>query len=138
MAKFITAAEAAKLIKDGDSIAVAGMGLSGFPEEVICAIRDSFKETGHPCNLELHQGSAMGDWGVGNAFDGWDLTPRETPLDVKARPAPAWSASGTAPTSAAPSRCAIRPPTTSWRAGACPRASPSPSGARSAPDAPAC
>ena len=83
MAKFITAAEAAKLIKDGDSIAVAGMGLSGFPEEVICAIRDSFKETGHPCNLELHQGSAMGDWGVGNAFEGWDLTPRETPLDVK-------------------------------------------------------
>ena len=82
MAKFITAAEAAKLIKDGDSIAVAGMGLSGFPEEVICAIRDSFKETGHPCNLELHQGSAMGDWGVGNSFDGWDLTPRETPLDV--------------------------------------------------------
>ena len=56
MAKFITAAEAAKLIKDGDSIGVAGMGLSGFPEEVICAIRDSFKETGHPCNLELHQG----------------------------------------------------------------------------------
>ena len=82
MAKFITAAEAAKLIKDGDSIGVAGMGLSGFPEEVICAIRDEFKATGHPRDLELHQGSAMGDWGVGNAFDGWDLTKRETPLDV--------------------------------------------------------
>ena len=54
MAKFITAAEAAKLIKDGDSIGVAGMGLSGFPEEVICAIRDEFKATGHPRGLELH------------------------------------------------------------------------------------
>ena len=83
MAKFITAAEAAQLIPDGASVGVAGMGLSGFPEEVVCAIRDRFKETGHPCNLELHQGSAMGDWGVGNAFDGWDLTPREQPLDSK-------------------------------------------------------
>ena len=83
MAKFITAAEAAELIPDGATIGVAGMGLSGFPEEVVCAIRDRFKATGHPCNLELHQGSAMGDWGVGNEFDGWDLTKRETPLDVK-------------------------------------------------------
>ena len=83
MAKFITAAEAAKLIKDGASIGVAGMGLSGFPEEVVCAIRDNFKATGHPRDLELHQGSAMGDWGVGNSFDGWDLNPRETPLDPK-------------------------------------------------------
>ena len=83
MAKFITAAEAAKLIPDGATVGVAGMGLSGFPEEVICAIRDNYKETGHPCNLELHQGSAMGDWGVGNAFEGWDLNPREQPLDSK-------------------------------------------------------
>jgi propionate CoA-transferase len=72
MAKFITAAEAAKLIKDGDSIGVAGMGLSGFPEEVICAIRDNFRETGHPRGLKLHQGSAMGDHGYGNDFVGWD------------------------------------------------------------------
>ena len=82
MAKFITAAEAAKLIPDGATIGVAGMGLSGFPEEVVCAIRDRFKETGHPCALEVHQGSAMGDWGVGNSFDGWDYNPRETPLDA--------------------------------------------------------
>ena len=83
MAKFITAAEAAKLIPDGASIGVAGMGLSGFPEEVVCAIRDSFKETGHPCSLELHQGSAMGDWGEGNSFIGWDKTRRDEPLQVK-------------------------------------------------------
>jgi len=62
MAKFITAREAAALIPDGATIGVAGMGLSGWAEEVGCAIRDSFKETGHPCNLNLKQGSAMGDW----------------------------------------------------------------------------
>ena len=82
MAKFVTAAEAAEVIKDGASIGVAGMGLSGFPEEVICAIRDRYKATGHPKALELHQGSAMGDWGVGNSYEGWDYTKRETPLSV--------------------------------------------------------
>lgn len=77
MAKFITAQEAAKLIPDSATVGLAGMGLSGWPEEVACAIRDSFKETGHPCDLNLKQGSAMGDWGYGNGFVGWDRTPRE-------------------------------------------------------------
>ncbi|MBR2989899.1 MAG: acyl CoA:acetate/3-ketoacid CoA transferase [Solobacterium sp.] len=72
MAKFISAREAAELIPDGAVIGVGGMGLSGFPEEVACAIRDRYKETGHPKNLELHQGSAMGDHGYGNQFVGWD------------------------------------------------------------------
>ena len=63
MAKFITATEAAKLIPDGATIGIAGMGLSGWAEEVACAIRDLFKETGHPCGINLKQGSAMGDWG---------------------------------------------------------------------------
>ena len=62
MAKFITAREAAQLIPDGAIVGVAGMGLSGWLEEIACAIRDNFKETGHPCNLNLKQGSAMGDW----------------------------------------------------------------------------
>ena len=62
MAKFITAQEAAKLIPDGAKVGVGGMGLSGWPEEIGCAIRDSFKETGHPCNIDLKQGCAMGDW----------------------------------------------------------------------------
>ena len=60
MAKFITAKEAAKLIPDDATIAVAGLGLSGWAEELGCAIRDNFKQTGHPCNLHLKQGSAMG------------------------------------------------------------------------------
>ena len=62
MAKIITAKEAAALIPDGATLACGGMGLSGWAEEVACAIRDSFIETGHPCNLNIKQGGAMGDW----------------------------------------------------------------------------
>ena len=63
MVKFISAREAAQAIPDGATVGIAGMGLSGWAEEVVgCAIRDSFRETGHPCNLNLKQGSAMGDW----------------------------------------------------------------------------
>ncbi len=62
MAKFITAAEAALLIPDHATVGVAGMGLSGWPEEVAVAIADSYKNTGHPCDLTMKQGSAMGDW----------------------------------------------------------------------------
>ena len=77
MAKFITAQEAAKLIPDGATVGLAGMGLSGWAEEVACAMRDSFRETGHPCALNLKQGSALGDWGYGNAFVGWNRSKRE-------------------------------------------------------------
>lgn len=62
MAKFITAREAAILIPDDATVGVAGMGLSGWPEEVAVAIADCYKETGHPRNLTIKQGSAMGDW----------------------------------------------------------------------------
>ena len=75
MAKFITAKEAAALIPDGATVAVAGMGLSGWAEELGCAVRDHYKETGHPKNLFLCQGSAMGDHGYGNKFLGWDKQP---------------------------------------------------------------
>lgn len=77
MANFITAAEAAKLIPDGATVGIGGMGLSGWAEEVACAIRDNYAETGHPKGLHLKQGSAMGDWGYGNGFVGWDRSPRE-------------------------------------------------------------
>ena len=62
MVKFITAKQAAELIPDGAIVGVAGMGLSGWAEEIACAIRDRYKETGHPCGLHLKQNSAMGDW----------------------------------------------------------------------------
>ena len=44
MAKFITAKEAAQLIPDHATVGVAGMGLSGWPEEVACAIRDNLRK----------------------------------------------------------------------------------------------
>ena len=62
MAKFITAAEAAALIKDGDTLGIGGQGLAGWAEEIGLAIRDRFKETGHPRDLTLRQGCALGDW----------------------------------------------------------------------------
>jgi len=77
MAKFITAQEAAALITDGATVGVGGMGLSGWPEGLGLAIRDRFKETGHPKGLILKQGSAMGDWGYGNNFIGTDRVKRE-------------------------------------------------------------
>lgn len=83
MAKFITAEQAAKLIPDGATIGIAGMGLSGWAEEIACAIRDHYRETGHPANLTLRQGSAMGDWGFGNSFDGWDRNPRKEGCDTE-------------------------------------------------------
>lgn len=62
MTKFIIAMEAARLIPDNATVGIAGMGLSGWAEEIACAIRDNYKETGHPCGINLKQGSAMGDW----------------------------------------------------------------------------
>jgi len=62
MAKFINAQQAAALIPDGATVGLAGMGLSGWPEEVACAVADNFRQTGHPRDLNLKQGSAMGDW----------------------------------------------------------------------------
>ena len=79
MAKIMTAGQAARLIPDGATVGLAGMGLSGWAEEIACAVRDSFRETGHPCNLNLKQGAAIGDWGYGNGFDGWDRSPLPEP-----------------------------------------------------------
>lgn len=83
MAQFITAREAAKLIPDGATVGVAGMGLSGWAEEIACAIRDNFAQTGHPCNLHLKQDSAMGDWGYGNSFIGWNRSKRPDGPDTE-------------------------------------------------------
>jgi len=83
MAKFITAQQAAKLIPDGATVGLAGMGLSGWAEELACAVRDSFKETGHPRDLSLKQGSALGDWGYGNQFIGWNRSRREGGPDTE-------------------------------------------------------
>jgi len=62
MAKFITAQNAARLIPDGATIGVSGMGLSGWAEEVGSAIAENFRQTGHPKNLSLKQGCDLGDF----------------------------------------------------------------------------
>ena len=132
MAKFITAQEAAKLIPDNATVGFAGMGLSGFAEGVVCAIRDNFKETGHPCGLNIKQGSALGDWGYGNGFVGWNRSKRaEGPVTDQgvrgtqdlAKPAPDSLRSGPAPTSVLHSLSATWQEQTSLKATACPRAS---------------
>lgn len=62
MAKIITAEQAAQLIKDGSTVAIGAMGLSGWPEEVAQDIEKRFFETGHPRDLSIKQGCATGDW----------------------------------------------------------------------------
>ncbi|MDR1573954.1 MAG: acyl CoA:acetate/3-ketoacid CoA transferase [Clostridiales Family XIII bacterium] len=60
--QILTAGQAAEKIKDGSTIGVAGMGLAGWPEEVGRAIAANYRETGHPCGLNLKQGCSLGDW----------------------------------------------------------------------------
>ncbi|MDR1068937.1 MAG: acyl CoA:acetate/3-ketoacid CoA transferase, partial [Clostridiales Family XIII bacterium] len=60
--KILTAGQAAEKIKDHATVGVAGMGLAGWPEEVGRAIAARYKETGHPCGLNLKQGCSLGDW----------------------------------------------------------------------------
>lgn len=62
MVDIIEAKQAAELIPDGATVGIAGMGLAGWAEEIGRAMRDRFAATGHPRDLNLKQGSAMGDW----------------------------------------------------------------------------
>ena len=62
MPEIITPEQAAALIKENSTIAVGGMGLGGWPEEIVQSIEKRFLETGKPRNLSIKQGSALGDW----------------------------------------------------------------------------
>jgi propionate CoA-transferase len=59
--KVITADQAAAKIKDGVTICSPIFGLAGWSEEVALAIRKRFLETGHPRDLSIICGSAMGN-----------------------------------------------------------------------------
>ena len=63
MAKVITAAEAAELIKDNDVIGSATFGAAGVPESIMKAIEKRFLETGHPANLTYIHAAGSGDFG---------------------------------------------------------------------------
>ena len=59
--KVITAAEAAELIKDGDTIASTAFALAGWAEEVALAIEERFVKTGHPRDLTHVNAAGVGD-----------------------------------------------------------------------------
>jgi propionate CoA-transferase len=59
--KVITAEQAAALIQDGVTISSPIIGLAGWPEEIGRAIAKRYEETGHPKDLMLVCGSAMGN-----------------------------------------------------------------------------
>lgn len=61
MSKVISAAQAAELIKDGDTVAASGFGLSCWAEEMGIAIEERFLQTGHPQNLTVMHASAVGN-----------------------------------------------------------------------------
>ncbi|WP_342478640.1 acyl CoA:acetate/3-ketoacid CoA transferase [Paenibacillus sp. FSL H7-0350] len=61
MTKVISAAKAAELIKDGDTVAASGFGLSCWAEEMGIAIEERFVQTGQPKNLTVMHASAVGN-----------------------------------------------------------------------------
>lgn len=61
MVKFLTAAEAVKLIKTGDTIATSGFVGNAVPEELEIALENRFVETSEPKNLTLVYAAGQGD-----------------------------------------------------------------------------
>lgn len=60
--KFLSAAEAAALIKDGDTVAICGNGAGMISaEDIFEAIEKRFLETGHPRDLTLVHSLGLGD-----------------------------------------------------------------------------
>ena len=68
MAKFMSAEEAVKLIKSGDTVAISGFVGMGHPEEISLAMEKRFLETGEPRDLILTHGASQNDgksnWGL--------------------------------------------------------------------------
>jgi propionate CoA-transferase len=62
MPQFITAEQAAELIRDECVLATSGFGLSQWSEEVALAIAKRYSESGHPKNIQLIHSAAIGDW----------------------------------------------------------------------------
>jgi propionate CoA-transferase len=59
--KIVSAAEAAALIKDGDTLTTSGFVGIGVPDEMLTAIEARFLETGHPRDLSLVFAAGQGD-----------------------------------------------------------------------------
>jgi len=67
MARFLTAQEAGRLIKDRDTILVSGFGWAGLCEEVFVTLERRFLETGNPRDLTAICPAAQSD-GMGAGF----------------------------------------------------------------------
>ncbi len=59
--KVVTAAEAVRLIRDGDTVAIEGFGGECFPEELTIALEERFLATGAPRDLGIVFAVAQGD-----------------------------------------------------------------------------
>ena len=59
--KIISAADAAALIHDGDTVTTSGFVGIGVPDELLVAVEKRFLETGHPSNLSLVFAAGQGD-----------------------------------------------------------------------------
>ena len=59
--KVVTAAEAVRLIRDGDSVVVEGFVGQGFAEELTLALEERFLQSGTPQDLSLVFTVAQGD-----------------------------------------------------------------------------
>ena len=63
MAKIISAAEAAELINDGDSVVFAADGLVCFPNELVDAVEQRYLKEKHPAGITSIRAAGMGNWG---------------------------------------------------------------------------
>ena len=61
MAKFITANEVEKIIKDNATVAVGGFIGTGHPEEITSGIEEDYIKSGRPKNLTLVYAAGQGD-----------------------------------------------------------------------------
>ena len=59
--KVVSAADAAALIKDGDTLTTSGFVGIGVPDELLLAIEQRFLDTGHPRDLSLFFAAGQGD-----------------------------------------------------------------------------
>ena len=62
--KFMGARDAVKLIRDGDVVATSGLGSSQWPSILYWAIREMYKETGHPRGITVVSIGGQGGRGV--------------------------------------------------------------------------
>jgi propionate CoA-transferase len=62
MSKVVSAAAAAALIKDGDTVGAAACAMSGWPEELSIAMEKRFLSSGHPAKLTLVHAAGIGNW----------------------------------------------------------------------------